>query len=38
MDKVIERALCHFDNRPLIVKAWIPDMEFARDELNTVSI
>lgn len=31
-------GIYHFDNKPFIVKAWTPDMEFTREELLTVLI
>lgn len=37
-NEVIEGGIYHFDNKPFIVKAWSPDMEFTRDEINTVPI
>ncbi|KAG5568182.1 hypothetical protein H5410_064802 [Solanum commersonii] len=30
--------ISHFDNKPFIVKSWNPDMEYTKDELNTVPI
>lgn len=33
---VIQMGIYHFDNKSLIVKAWILEMEFTRDELYTV--
>lgn len=35
---VIQGGIYHFDNKPLIGKAWIPDMEFPREELQSVPI
>ncbi|XP_019252859.1 PREDICTED: uncharacterized protein LOC109231671 [Nicotiana attenuata] len=35
---VIQEGIFHFDNEPFIVKAWIADMEFSKDELFTVPI
>nr|XP_009601039.1 uncharacterized protein LOC104096382 [Nicotiana tomentosiformis] len=35
---VIQDGIYHFDNKPFIVKSWNPEMEFTRDELNTVPI
>ncbi|KAH0652507.1 hypothetical protein KY289_030185 [Solanum tuberosum] len=37
-DEVLQGGIYHFDNKPLIVKAWSPDMEFTREELYTVPI
>lgn len=37
-NEVIEGGIYHFDNKPLIVKAWNPDMEFSREELASVPI
>lgn len=37
-DEVIQGRIYHFDNKPFIVKAWIPDMEFSRDELLSIPI
>ncbi|KAM3359372.1 hypothetical protein P3S68_019082 [Capsicum galapagoense] len=34
----IEEGIYHFDNKPFIVKAWSPGMEFTREELQTVPI
>lgn len=31
-------GIYHFDNKPFIVKAWSPDMEFMRDELHSVPV
>lgn len=36
--EVIEGGIYHFDNKLFIVKAWAPEMEFTRDELNTIPI
>ncbi|PHU06452.1 hypothetical protein BC332_22941 [Capsicum chinense] len=36
--KVLQGGIYHFDNKPFIVKAWSPEMEFTRDELHTVPI
>lgn len=27
-EEVLQGGIYHFDNKPLIVKAWSPDMEF----------
>lgn len=35
---VIQEGIFHFDNKPLIVKAWNADMDFSKDELCTVPI
>lgn len=35
---MIEEGIYHFDNKPRIVKACSPDMEFTRDETNNMSI
>lgn len=37
-NEVIQGGIYHFDNKPLIVKEWNPDMEFTREELHTVPI
>lgn len=37
-NEVIQGGIYHFDNKPFIVKAWTPDMEFTREELLTVPI
>nr|XP_016440454.1 PREDICTED: uncharacterized protein LOC107766217 [Nicotiana tabacum] len=37
-NEVLKEGIYHFDNKPFIVKAWNPDMEFTRDELYTVPI
>ncbi|XP_059310342.1 uncharacterized protein LOC132061578 [Lycium ferocissimum] len=37
-NEVIQGSIYHFDNKPLIVKAWDTDMEFNRDELYSVPI
>ncbi|XP_015168553.1 uncharacterized protein [Solanum tuberosum] len=37
-EEVLQGGIYHFDNKPLIVKAWSPDMEFTREELYTVPI
>ncbi|KAH0652597.1 hypothetical protein KY289_030275 [Solanum tuberosum] len=36
--EVLQGGIYHFDNKPFIVKAWNPDMEFTREELRTVPI
>lgn len=36
--KVIQGGIYHFDNKPFIVKAWTPDLEFTKEELLTVPI
>ncbi|XP_070030712.1 uncharacterized protein [Nicotiana sylvestris] len=36
--EVIEGGIYHFDNKPLIVKASTPELEFTRDELLTVPV
>ncbi|XP_070050411.1 uncharacterized protein [Nicotiana tomentosiformis] len=36
--EVIEGSIYHFDNKPFIVKAWTPELEFTREELQTVPI
>ncbi|KAM3232111.1 hypothetical protein P3S67_009337 [Capsicum chacoense] len=38
MDEVLQGGIYHFDNKPLIVKAWSSEMEFTREELYTVPI
>lgn len=35
---MLSKGIYHFDNKPFIVKAWSPEMEFTREELHTVSI
>lgn len=35
---VIQGGIYSFDNKPLIVKVWTPDMEFSREELQSVPI
>ncbi|XP_059288637.1 uncharacterized protein LOC132041991 [Lycium ferocissimum] len=37
-NEIIQGGIYHFDNKPLIVKSWSPDMEFTRDELYSVPI
>ncbi|XP_070051743.1 uncharacterized protein [Nicotiana tomentosiformis] len=37
-NEVIQGGIYHFDNKPFIVKAWSPDLEFTREELLTVPI
>lgn len=37
-NKVIQGTIYHFDKKPLIIKAWNPDMEFTRTELQLVPI
>jgi len=37
-DDVVQGGIYHFDNKPFIVKAWSPEMEFTRDELHSVPI
>ncbi|XP_060182880.1 uncharacterized protein LOC132612810 [Lycium barbarum] len=34
----VQGGFYHFDNKPFIVKAWTPDMEFTREELQSVPI
>ncbi|XP_019237195.1 PREDICTED: uncharacterized protein LOC109217410 [Nicotiana attenuata] len=36
--EVIEGGIYHFDNKPLIVKGWTPELEFTKEELLTVPI
>lgn len=36
--EVLEGGIYHFDNKPVIVKAWAPEMEFSKEELLTVPI
>nr|XP_016478301.1 PREDICTED: uncharacterized protein LOC107799673 [Nicotiana tabacum] len=36
--EVIQEGIFHFDNNPLIVKAWNVEMDFSKDELSTVPI
>ncbi|KAM3308578.1 hypothetical protein P3S67_010322 [Capsicum chacoense] len=38
MNEVLREGIYHFDNKPLIVKAWHEDMEFTKDELYIVPI
>ncbi|XP_059306501.1 uncharacterized protein LOC132057943 [Lycium ferocissimum] len=37
-NEVIQGGIYHFDNKPFIVKAWDPEMEFTREALYTVPI
>ncbi|XP_060211616.1 uncharacterized protein LOC132639151 [Lycium barbarum] len=37
-NEVIQGGIYHFDNKPLIVKAWDADMDFSREELYSVPI
>ncbi|KAH0636704.1 hypothetical protein KY289_036619 [Solanum tuberosum] len=37
-NEVLRGGIYHFDNKPFIVKAWSPDMEFTREEPYTVPI
>lgn len=37
-NEVIQGGMLHFDNKPLIVKAWSSEIEFTRDELYSVPI
>ncbi|WMV06757.1 hypothetical protein MTR67_000142 [Solanum verrucosum] len=36
--EVLQGGIYHFDNKPLIVKAWTPEMEFSKEELLTIPI
>lgn len=36
--EVLQGGIYNFDNKPFIVKAWDPAMEFTKDELCSVSI
>ncbi|KAM3321284.1 hypothetical protein P3S67_008486 [Capsicum chacoense] len=38
MSEVLREGIYHFENKPLIVKAWHEDMEFTKDEWYTVPI
>ncbi|KAM3383419.1 hypothetical protein P3S68_008994 [Capsicum galapagoense] len=38
MSEVLREGIYHFDNKPVIVKAWHEDMEFTKDEWYTVPI
>ncbi|XP_060182631.1 uncharacterized protein LOC132612418 [Lycium barbarum] len=37
-NKVVQAGVYHFNNKPFIVKAWLPNMEFIREELHSVPI
>ncbi|XP_060201887.1 uncharacterized protein LOC132630314 [Lycium barbarum] len=37
-NEAVQAGVYHFDNKPFIVKAWSPDMEFTREELQSVPI
>ncbi|XP_009594786.2 uncharacterized protein [Nicotiana tomentosiformis] len=37
-NEVVQGGIYHFDNKPFIVKAWSPNMEFTREEMHTVPI
>ncbi|XP_070006789.1 uncharacterized protein [Nicotiana sylvestris] len=37
-NKAIQGGIYHFDNKPFIVKAWCPNIEFTREELYTMQI
>ncbi|KAH0682419.1 hypothetical protein KY290_020984 [Solanum tuberosum] len=34
----LQGGIYHFDNKPFIVKAWSPEIEFSKEELMTVPI
>lgn len=34
----IQGGIYHIDNKPLIVKNWMPDIEFTREELQSEPI
>ncbi|PHU28531.1 hypothetical protein BC332_00624 [Capsicum chinense] len=34
-NEVLQGGIYHFDNKPFIVKAWVPEMEFTREELQS---
>ncbi|KAG5625753.1 hypothetical protein H5410_010971 [Solanum commersonii] len=36
--EVLQGGIYHFDNKPFIVKEWTPDLEFTKEELQTVPI
>ncbi|KAM3246825.1 hypothetical protein P3L10_008592 [Capsicum annuum] len=38
MDEVLQGGIYHFNNKPLVVKAWSLKIEFTREELYTVPI
>ncbi|KAH0650194.1 hypothetical protein KY284_030106 [Solanum tuberosum] len=37
-EEVLKGGIYHFDNKPFIVKTWSMDMEFTKEELNSVPI
>ncbi|KAM3377385.1 hypothetical protein P3S68_009798 [Capsicum galapagoense] len=37
-NEVLQGGIFHFDNKPFIVKAWVPEMEFTREELQPAPI
>ncbi|KAM3237743.1 hypothetical protein P3L10_012773 [Capsicum annuum] len=37
-EEALEGGIHHFDSKPLIVKAWTPEMDFSKEELTTVPI
>ncbi|KAM3304324.1 hypothetical protein P3S67_015356 [Capsicum chacoense] len=37
-DEVLYGEIYHFDNKPLIVKEWVPEMDFSKEELYSVPI
>lgn len=37
-NEVLQGGIYHFDNKPVIVKAWHIDIEFTKEELYTVPI
>lgn len=36
--EVIQGGIYHFDNKPFIVKAWTPELEFIREEFLIIQI
>lgn len=37
-DEVLHGEIYHFDNKPLIVKEWVPEIDFSKEELYSVLI
>lgn len=38
LDKVVNGGYLFFDGKPIMIKAWTPDMDFKRDEVWRVPI
>ncbi|KAK6781940.1 hypothetical protein RDI58_019736 [Solanum bulbocastanum] len=36
--EALRGGIYHFDNKPFIVKEWTPELEFTKEELQTVQI